>query len=40
VRAEFGGYFGANLHPQGCAMSEEAVRRFELCEGGTRSANR
>ncbi len=34
VRAEFGGgYVGANLHPQGYALGEEAVRRFGLGEG-------
>jgi simple sugar transport system substrate-binding protein len=34
VRTAFGGgYVGANLHPQGYALGEEAVRRFELGEG-------
>lgn len=34
VRAEFGGgYVGANLHPQGVALGEEAVRLFGLGEG-------
>jgi simple sugar transport system substrate-binding protein len=36
VRAQFGGgYVGANLHPQGYALGEEAVRRFGLGEGDT-----
>lgn len=34
VRAQFGGgYVGANLHPQGTALGEEAVRLFGLGEG-------
>lgn len=34
VRATFGGgYVGANLHPQGFALGEEAVRRFGLGAG-------
>jgi simple sugar transport system substrate-binding protein len=36
VRAQFGGgYIGANLHPQGYALGQEAVRRFGLGEGDT-----
>jgi simple sugar transport system substrate-binding protein len=34
VRTQFGGgYVGANLHPQGYALGEEAVRSFDLGEG-------